>query len=118
MDLSTFLAHDYNKTRLVGFRTATACRQAHQIRHIMPIYLSTDEDMCKSHLRPVTREMLTELPRYGNDCDETELFASRLPQQISIEANRTGEMRFTELTYAAVWLMFLEILVILCLRCA
>ena len=57
-------------TRIVGFRSTKRCREDYTTMSIQPIYYSINEDMCKNILKPMTKNLINEVPNYGPECSE------------------------------------------------
>ena len=63
------ILREYDSTRLIGFRTTKECRHAKTIKSIQPIYYSKNEVICNNVLKPVTENLVKELPEYGSECN-------------------------------------------------
>ena len=49
-------------TRIIGFRSTKRCREDYTTMSIQPIYYSINEEMCKNILKPMTKNLINEIP--------------------------------------------------------
>ena len=85
---------------------------------IQPIYYSINEDMCKNILKPMTKNLINEIPQYGPECSAVAASTNhRGNYLVNIENLDEGIEVATE---AIVWVCFILILFItamLAFRC-
>ena len=72
---------------------------------VQPIFYSTDERVCKEHLKSFTRGMLDELPAWGKDCSDLTLKA------VLTEYTITG----SNLRYSEGYSLVIFVIICLCL---
>ena len=85
---------------------------------IQPIYYSINEEMCKNILKPMTKNLINEIPQYGPECSE--VAASTNIRGNSLINIQNLEQGIEVATEAIVWVCFILILFItamLAFRC-
>ena len=98
-------------TRIVGFRSTKRCREDYTTMSIQPIYYSINENMCKNILKPMTKNLINEVPNYGPECSEV---AASAPSRNNSLFNIVNlEQGIEVATEAIVWVCFILILFII-----
>ena len=97
-------------TRIVGFRSTKRCREDYTTMSLQPIYYSINENMCKNILKPMTKNLINEVPMYGPECSEVAAYAPHRRGFLVNVANL--EQGIEVATEAIVWVCFILILFI------